>query len=741
MKTTTGYDWKFANIGGATRVNLETGEDVVNLWQLDQKLWTVLSCPVTGLEFDAATLALMDADGDGKIRVPEVMDVARWLGSVLSDAEVLTRRQDEIPLSALNQENADGKKLYDTALNILKALGREKDSICLQDTADMLAGFAKHTLNGDGVIMAEHVSEAADKEAIEACQKTIGTVKDSSGADGVNADNIKAFYAACADYAAWKAAGEAGKETIFPYGDKTADALAAYKALKEKVEDFFVRCKLVAFDEAAAATLDMSAARLEAATGKILSAGSEEIAACPLARVSGKAELPLNGGINPAWEAAFANFKALIADVDLAGKKTMTEADWTAIGAKLAPYEAWMASKKGEAVEPLGIEAVQAFLKADRQDSLLGVSAQDQALATELDDIKLVDKLLHFVRDIFQFVRNYVSFQDFYSPDPEVKAVFQAGTLFVDQRSCDLCIRVSDMGKHGDMAGLSGMFLLYCDCTSKTKGTKMTIAAVLTEGSVETLRVGQNAIFYDRDGNDWDAVVTKIIDNPVSVKQAFFSPYKKLGRWITEKINKSAADKEANATGNLISSTDSISLPVADGDAKKADKQPFDIAKFAGIFAAIGMALGFLLDALVKLAQGAVSIGLWKDLLVLVAVMLCISGPSMFIAWSKLRKRNLAPVLNANGWAINAHAYVSILFGASLTKLAGFPMLKFIDPSTKKKLPAWAWILIVVVLLAAVFAVLYFCNLLGCIGLGRPCAAPEAVQAVEAVADSLTIVE
>ena len=57
----------------------------------------------------------------------------------------------------------------------------------------------------------------------------------------------------------------------------------------------------------------------------------------------------------------------------------------------------------------------------------------------------------------------------------------------------------------------------------------------------------------------------------------------------------------------------------------------------------------------------------------LAAILLIISGPSMVIAWLKLRKRDLSPILNANDWAINSHAIVNIKFGATLTHLAKYP--------------------------------------------------------------------
>jgi hypothetical protein len=53
--------------------------------------------------------------------------------------------------------------------------------------------------------------------------------------------------------------------------------------------------------------------------------------------------------------------------------------------------------------------------------------------------------------------------------------------------------------------------------------------------------------------------------------------------------------------------------------------------------------------------------------------MLVISAPSMAIAWLKLRKRNLGPILDANGWAVNAKAKMNVPFGGALTGVAALP--------------------------------------------------------------------
>jgi hypothetical protein len=59
--------------------------------------------------------------------------------------------------------------------------------------------------------------------------------------------------------------------------------------------------------------------------------------------------------------------------------------------------------------------------------------------------------------------------------------------------------------------------------------------------------------------------------------------------------------------------------------------------------------------------------------LVIAIIMLVVSAPSMAIAWLKLRKRNLGPILDANGWAVNAKAKMNVPFGGALTGVAALP--------------------------------------------------------------------
>jgi hypothetical protein len=732
------YEWKFSKIGGVTRVNIETGEDIAHLAELDQKMWTVLSCPTKGLEIDDKTLEILDLDHDGKIKVNEVISASQWLTKVLKDPNLLIKQDSTLNLSDINQEDEDGKKLYDSAKQILKNLGLEKDSISIADTSDRLAIFAKTRFNGDGIITENSTDDEGLKAIIKSCIETVGSVIDRSGDPGINVDQIEEFYTNCADFSAWSKDGDDRKESVFPYGGNTEAALNAYTALKEKIDDYFLRCKLIAFNNESTAALDVSVARFEAISDKNLTTCIDEISTYPLARVGSKKDLMLNEGINPAWEAAFSSLKSLIFDVDFAGKDSISESEWNSIGGKFAAYKEWKDAKKGAVVESLGLEAVNAILAENRKAELLSLVDQDKALEGEANEIESVDKLMHLYRDFFLLLKNFVTFSDFYSRKGD-KAIFQAGTLYIDQRSCDLCIKVSDMPKHNLTASFSGMYIAYCDCTSKTKNETMTIAAVITNGEVNNLMVGKNAIFYDRQGNDWDATITKIIENPISIREAFWSPYRKFARFIENQINKFAASQDekvtSEATGSMEAAGDQMvanaskaAQNVPGSEAKK--NQAFDIAKFCGIFAAIGLALGYIGGFLVSLATGFLKLSWWQMPLAIIGVILLISGPSMIIAWLKLRKRNLSPVLNANGWAVNAQAYVNIKFGATLTKIAKFPHVKNASDPFKQGVPVWRKILYVVILLGIIFCALYFTNVLSRVGLPSPFHKDEPVEVV-----------
>lgn len=733
LKKDHGYRWEFENIGGSTRVRITSGEDIAHLPELDKKMWTVLSCPVKGLEIDEKSLAYIDRGNDGKIHLDDVVYTAEWVTGAVRNPDILLAGQDFIDISSFNTDDCTGRKLYSSAKRILSNLGKETTVISLADIADSTAIFAKTRFNGDGIITADTPDSEEDRAAVAAALATAGQVTDRSGAPGVDAGLIEAFYKSLADYAAWyDAAVEA------PYGADTDAAIAAYSALDAKIRDFFMRSRLAAFAPDSTSALNIQTSRIESISSENLSGKTEEIASYPIARITGKAEIDLDGPVNPAWAADFNVLKSIVIGND---SKTLTEEDWNAIGASFSAYTAWKGAKAGASVEPLGIGKVRELLAQDRKAALLELVASDAALKEDADNIELVDRFLHICRDFYTLLKNFVTFQDFYSPDKSRKAIFQAGTLIIDQRACHFCMDVADAAKHGIMAPASGMFLLYCDCTTKTRPGVRPIVAAVTVGDIGDLSVGKNAIFYDNNGLDWDAVVTKIIENPISIAQAFWSPYRRMAKTVENLINKQAADKDAKIMAEANKKLAEAPAAPASPDAKPAAAPPFDIAKFAGIFAALGMALGMIGSFFVSLAKGFVTLTWWQAILVIIGIILIISGPSMIMAWLKLRRRNIAPLLNANGWAINASSNISIPFGATLTDIVKFPKLKLKDPYARKGIPVWARWCISIGCIAVVAVTLWLCNLLAWASLPSPFFDEYEVECIEEAPAATTAVE
>ena len=702
------YKWEFENIGGCSRVKISTGNDIAHLDELDIKMWTVLSCPAKGLEIDEKSLKYIDRDSDGKIRVNDVVSVAKWTTGALKNPDLLLEGKDWVNIEDINEENEIGLKLSKAAKQILSNLDKEGNRISLADTADIAAIFAKTRYNGDGVITVTSTDDVAEQEVIAAAVASTGGTMDRSGEMGVTGAQLEQFYADLKAYSDWCAA-----EVEAPFGDKTDAVITAYQALDAKMKDFFLRSRLAAFSPDSTSALDVQTSRIEAISAENLSAKGDEIASYPIARITGQEELDLNASINPAWVAQF----NVVKDAAIqASQKRLSEADWAAIGAKFAAYTAWKAAKAGVSVEKLTIEKVNEMLQQDKKQALLDVVAQDLALKEEAENIEMVDMFLHMLRDFYRLLRNFITFNDFYNKDKKVASIFQSGTLIVDQRACRLCMKVENMAAHNASAATSGMFLVYCDCTTKSSPAKLQIVAAVTVGEVGNLIVGKNAVYYDNAGVEWDAVITKVVANPISVMEAFWNPYRRMSTAVENLINKSAAEKDAkmmaNATAKINAAPTSLPAAPAEGAdpaAKPAVTPPFDIAKFAGIFAAIGMAVGMIGSALAALAKELFALTWWQLLLTFVGILLIISGPSMVMAWMKLRRRNIAPLLNANGWAVNASAKVSIPFGNTLTDVAKYPKMRLKDPYAKSGMPAWVKVLITLCILAgAAVAAWYF---------------------------------
>ena len=709
--TSSTHRWRFFRAGGFDQVRLDTGADLAHLAELDQKLWVALSCPTQGVELDAATLALVDTDADGHVRAPELIAAIDWAIARLRSPDVLVRA-GALALADINAGGEDHAKLLAATRRILASLGKaDATHISVEDCTDIGRIFGGMPFNGDGVVAAKGLSDDL-QAAIATLVDRLGAVADRSGEPGVDRATVERFFEEGAALQAWRQDARAAISGL-PEDSGAADVFATLQAVRAKVDDFFQRCQLAAFDPRAASLLNGSEDDLKRIGSQLLGggAGTQDVATLPLAYVRSGASLPLREQLNPAWDSAVQDLRRKVVQPLLGDRAELSETEWRALVARFADFEAWQAARPETPLDQLETEALNALLAGDAKARLLDLITQDEAAAEEAALIGDVERLVRYTRDLAKLANNFVAFTDFYTRRD--KASFQAGTLYIDGRSSDLCVKVLDAGKHAALATLSGVYLAYCECSRA--GEKLTIAAAVTAGDADQLMVGRNGVFYDRQGRDWDATVVKIVDHPISVRQAFWTPYKKISRLIGEQVQKFAASKAQASTDFTTQAVAKAGDKVAAGAAAPmasaapaAPPAPVDAAKFAGIFAAVGLAIGAIGTALAAVVTGFLGLKAWQMPVALLGLMLLISGPSMAMAFFKLRKRNLGPILDANGWAVNTRARINIPFGAALTQLARLPdgaERALSDPYAEKRSPWKGYVLMAAIALGVVLCV------------------------------------
>lgn len=508
------YKWKWTKEGRMAQVRFVTGEDIARLAELDQKCWAALSMPTTGVRFDARMLELMDADGDGRIRTPEVIAAIDFLKAKNVNLDDL-----------LTPSEADGKKLADV-------LARQAD-------------------------LAASAPSAADKQAL----------------------------------ADWEAKGKTPEVAVF--GEATAAGEAALAAVESVIDAFF--------------------------------APPEDM---PLVTEAPDVTLPLRDHLNPKHlEAIMAFADACVKPVLGDGVTSIDRIGWKKVKAAFAPYRAWVAAK------PV-------------------------MNAGKLGDLVDEERVLRYKLHLLEFLENFVSMRRLYAADES--ATFQMGTLRIDGKEMSLCFHVASEAAHSALSGKSNCCVLYLKLTRPSEKAERSVCAVVTAGAVAQLYVGRNGVFFDRDGKDWDAVVTKVVENQVSLAEAFWAPWRKLGEGVASTVKKFLGDKQAAAQKNVEAGTQNAQ---AGG------------AAMASSVAAIGIGVGMMGTAVAAIAAAVKGMGALQIALSIVAIVLVVSLPSVILTWFKLRQRDLGAILNAGGWAINRPMRFSMKRARAFTKCAGNPLI------------------------------------------------------------------
>jgi len=351
----------------------------------------------------------------------------------------------------------------------------------------------------------------------------------------------------------------------------------------------------------------------------------------PLVTDKADVELPLADHLNPRYLEAIVNFSARCVVPLLGERSRLTRLDWQSVKAKLAPYRAWCAGK------PVPFAAAKAALDDE-------------------------ERVLRYKTGLPALLRNYLGMEDLYGLDST--AIFQVGTLRIDAKELHLCFHVADEGAHAALAEKSKCCIIYLKLTRPSEGAVRNICAVVTAGRVSGLYVGRNGVFQDRDGKDWEAVVTKLVESQVSLAEAFWVPWRKLGDAVMGMIEKFVGEKQVtspDALGQLAKST-----AAKQSEAKQNGGS--NGAALASSVAAIGIGIGMVGAAAASVLAAVKGLLWWQILVALAAIVLAVSLPSVILTWFKLRKRDLGAILNAGGWAVNRPMRFSMRLAATFTR-------------------------------------------------------------------------
>jgi hypothetical protein len=681
--------WRFRRIGGMDQVVLKTGEDIAALSELDPKLWAALAMPTSQHRCKEA-LSLLDEDHDGRVRVPEILHAVDKFRMAFTTLDILFDENSAISLDRLK----DGH-LREACVNAAHIAGAEVEGVDAAVVEKAISLYNERTFNGDGVVVPESAKDPHTAGIIETLIASGYQAIDSSGKNGVDNVALDAFAHDANIVLEWNAKGESIRRTL---PDLPFDAiLPAFRTISDVMDDYFRRCAVLDLAGTPDALKNLET-QMAAALSTPLGNNAEALQALPLALPRADGLLALDAAYNPLYETEVKSFLDAV-KTPYGLEKELDKTAWSRIAADCRMYAAWTDSKPPVGAESIDPSMLSDILNGGSLDAIRTLITRDLAEAAHAEALHELHNILVLKKDLLKILRNFVTMDEFYGSR---EGIFQSGRLFIDGRELELCLDVRNSTAHSSMAGLAGMYLIYCDIT-RTTGEKGSVVAALTAGDADRIYVGRNGIYFDNDGLDWNATITKVVIQPISIREAFLSPYKWLARTIEEFTAKRAGTAEAGRQSQLKEfAQKAVEQPTkAPQAAEQIAPKKIDV----GTVAAIGVALGSIGVMITSILSLFIGMGVWMPIGILV-VFLLISGPSMILAAIKLRKRDLSPILNAEGWAINGRLKLNLIFGAALSHLGNLPpnsirMLN--DPYAPKKKP-WALYIVILIIVVAVVA-------------------------------------
>ena len=666
----------FRRLGGLDQLHIASAEDLDLIETLDEARWVITSAPLSQLPADPGFLIWLDADADGRVRVLELRAARRWTWARLKGRAHLG--EDVLHISDLDGAHPDAAALRAAAGQALAHAGASGATVSLAQIRALSSACRGRFPNGDGVVPAGHAGDADKADLIAGVVAVTGGAPDASGAPGADAASLDAWIARAGEFSAWRAA-EAG---VSPLGPETAAAAARLESLDPLLSRWFAQSALLRMEAGAAARLQTSAEQLAALDVSDPRAIQAFLAAAPVAPLDPAGVLDLDGPLNPEHADGLRALAELVPRLlgEEGPLRRLDAPTWARARAALAPFRAWTASAPAGIARDADPAALLARTTSPAVGALRARMAADAAVKPELDRLQDLEHLTLAQRWLLELANNLVAVPRLFEPGQ--RALFQAGTLILDGRRLDLCSRVEDRAAHKRLAERSGAFVVYVDAVRQDGGAgqALSLACALTSGVRGGVELGKRGVFYDRDGQEWDAVVVDLLVAPISLWEATIAPFVRLRDSVAARFEKAAGDRASGAEAGLGASADAqlAAAPTAlpPGPPAPPPPAPPPAAPGAGLqgaliggsiaFAALGSAVAFLVQTIAATPV----LTLVGALLAIVAAVLAASA---LVAWLRLRRRDLSALLEATGMALNGRMRLSRFMAGHLTTRPRLP--------------------------------------------------------------------
>ena len=645
---------KFNKFAKAYHLDIATPADLRDVLALDDSFWAATSAPTAAFHEDAAFLKYIDSDGNGRMRSDEVRAALRWLLDTLADASRVGADADEVLLDAVDKASAAGPGLLVTAAYVNEQAGRkDAPDVRLADVRAAMAELRGKPLNGDGVLVpAAAGDDAALKEYVEAAIAATGGSDDISGAKGVNSAQLADFAAALKDFLAWKAQGAADNRDTMPFGADTPAVHNLFARHRDAIDRFFFIADFQRYDPAGAEKFLSSDPAGATAAAALESA--------PLARPLPDGALPLDGpNVNPLRRDVVAALRDGLFGRVLGREApaSVSEDDWKKVKAALAGHEAWLGAKKGAIVENLPADKLQGWADGPFDAAARKLQEEDEVVAKRVAAFADLEKLLLFHRRLPRFLNNYVSLTEFYRPDET--SLFERGRLLIDGRWFNLAIEVPDAAAHAAVAKNGGLYTMYVLVEPVGGPPSFTVVVPATAGTRGNLAVGKRGVFFDLEGHEYDAKITSIIENPISLKEAILSPFQNIAKSVMGKIEGLGAAAQAKIEKAGTDATDAVAegkvppAPAAPAPAPAPAAAPAAGGGAAGMFMGVSVAIAALGSAFAFIAKSVSAMSGAQRLTALLVILAVVLGPIVLAGVLKLMRQDMGPIIEGCGWAVN----------------------------------------------------------------------------------------